>query len=84
MRGAATPEMDITDKTRVGLFAVLGALPVIIGGIFWLSMIYFKAEAAERMNEKQEQKLDSQMAILLDIRDRVIRLENYRAIHKEK
>lgn len=67
--------MTLDEKTKVGFFTVLGILPVFTGLVFWISMIYFKAEAAERMNVSQDLKLDSQMQILLDIRDRITRVE---------
>lgn len=67
--------MEINDRTRIQLFAVLAAVPVFVGFVFWISMIYFKVEAAEKMNERQEVKLDSQMNVLLDIRDKVTRVE---------
>jgi hypothetical protein len=67
--------LTLDEKTKVGFFAVVGAIPVFAGFVFWISMIYFKADAAERMNNAQDVKLDSQMQILLDIRDRITRLE---------
>lgn len=74
--------VSINEKTKIGLYAVLGTVPFIVGGIFWVSMIYFKVEAAEKINEKQDQKLDSQMMILVDIRERVIRLDERTRIKK--
>lgn len=59
---------DLDNKTKVPLFAVLGAIPVLIGGIAFCTTVYFKVEAATRNDEKQ-------MDLLLEIRDRVIRLE---------
>lgn len=74
--------MEINEKTKIGLFSVLGTLPVLVGGIIWLSVIYFKAEAAEKMNEKQDVRIENQQLILLDIRDRVIKIES--KLNKEK
>lgn len=67
--------MVIDEKTKIQLFTVLGAMPVIVGAIVWLTIIYFKAEASERANEKQDIKIEAQYNLLLDIRDRVIRIE---------
>jgi hypothetical protein len=67
--------VEINENTKIRLYAVLGAMPVLVGGIIWVTMIFFKADAAERINAKQDEKLDSQMIILLDIRDRVSRIE---------
>jgi hypothetical protein len=67
--------LEINDKTKIQLFAVFAAIPIFVGFVFWISMIYFKVEAAEKVNERQEVKLDSQMNVLLDIRDKVTRVE---------
>jgi len=67
--------VDITETTRVPLFTVIGAIPITVGFIFWLSVIYLKADAAQDYNEKQDIKIEMQNAILLDIRDRIIRIE---------
>ncbi len=66
----------IDDRTKVQLFAVLSALPVLIGFVSWLTVVYTKAEAAERANERQDTKIEAQYSLLLDIRDRVIRIES--------
>jgi hypothetical protein len=66
---------NIDDKTRVQLFAVLSVVPVIVGFVAWLTMVYVKAEAAEKINEKQDAKLEAQYMLLIDIRDRVIKIE---------
>lgn len=66
---------EINDKTKVQLYAVFGVLPVFVGLISWLTVLYLKADAAEKMNEKQDVKIESQSLLLLDIRDRVIRIE---------
>lgn len=68
-------EVVLDDKTKVQLFAVLGILPVLAGAVFWVTVIYIKAEAAERLNEKQDAKIEAQYLLLQDIRDRVIRIE---------
>lgn len=65
----------INDRTKIGLFVVLGAIPTFAGFVFWLTMIYSEARAATITNEKQDQKMDAQTIILLDIRDKVTRLE---------
>lgn len=71
--------MVIDDTTKVRLYAAIGTLPVIIGAISWLTVIYLKAEAAEKINEKQDAKIEAQFNLLLDIRDRVIRIEGNQA-----
>lgn len=78
--------VTINEKTRIGLFAVLGAIPVFVIVIFYGTMVYFKAEASEKKNLEQDVailsnrkevdlKIDSQMLVLIEIRDRLTRLE---------
>ncbi len=77
--------VDINDRTKVGLFAVLGAMPFVISGIIWASFVYFKAEAAMTKNieqdtriEKHDVRFDAQWEVLIEIRDRLTRLEESR------
>ena len=65
----------IDDKTRIPLFAVATALPVILGGVISITLMYAKVNAQEVNLQKQQEKIDQQMIVLLDIRDKVIRLE---------
>jgi hypothetical protein len=74
--------MDINGKTKIGLFTVIGSLPVLVGGIMWLTYMSSKVEAAEKSNDRQDSKIEAQQNILLDIRERVIRIEE--KITKEK
>jgi hypothetical protein len=67
--------MVISDKTKVPLFAVLAAMPVIFGFIFWLTTIYAATIEAKEANIHQDLKIDQTRDILLDIRDRLIRIE---------
>lgn len=67
--------MDITPSTKIQLTWVAASIPFLVGGIIWLSTIYSTAADAQRINEKQDLKLETQMSLLLDIRDRVIRIE---------
>lgn len=59
---------EINEKTRVQLFAVIGALPFLIGGIIWLTTIDAKASTAE-------EKIKGVLELLIDVRERVIRIE---------
>lgn len=65
----------IDEKTGVPLFAVLVALPFVIGGILWLSSIDSKASAAGDLAERSQSVIERQIAILQDIRERIIRIE---------
>lgn len=71
--------LNLNDKTTINLFAVLGVLPVFIGFVFWMSttwadVVNIKTALAEK-NKVDEQ----QMSLLLDIRERLIRLESHNA-----
>lgn len=65
---------DIDEKTKIPLFAVIGALliggPVLVGGIYWLSSIDQKASASQ-------QELNGLKPMVKDIEDRVIRIEQH-------
>ena len=65
----------IDDQTSIPLFAVLAAVPVIVGFIVWLSTIYSIASQAEEANAAQEIKIEQTRDLLLDIRERTIRIE---------
>lgn len=67
--------MHITEKTKVPLFMVLIAIPTVVYFIYWLAAISISTANATKMNEVQDQKLDSQTILIMDIRDRVIRIE---------
>ena len=67
--------LKIDDSTSVPLFAVLAVVPVAVGFIIWLSTIYSIASNAERSNISQEIKIEATRDLLIDIRDRVIRIE---------
>lgn len=76
--------MEINERTKIGLFTVLGTAPFVLGGIFWLTAIYFNVNTALADNVKQDAKIQDQMNILLDIRDRVIRIEEATKTTKEQ
>lgn len=67
--------MDISEKTKIPLFVVIGAIPILAAFTFWMSTIYIAGETANAVNLKQDEKIDNLNGILLDIRDRVIRIE---------
>lgn len=74
------PEID--DQTKIRLFTVGSIAPAIIGFTVWITMIYFKAEAAQEMNAKQEIRLDAQMHILIEIKEKLTRLEEKAGIQR--
>lgn len=76
--------MDINQKTRVPLFAVITAIPTLVGAIAWATMVYYKADAAvvainrQAVKDRDQDKvIEKQMDLLIDIRERVIRIEEH-------
>jgi hypothetical protein len=78
--------MNLSEKTTVPLFAVISAVIVgfssFTGAIVWVSGISSKADAAIQRNSEQEGRMTRiseamlrDRAIMLDTRDRTIRIE---------
>ena len=59
--------MVINDKTNVPLFSAIGAIVVLLGFSFWLTSLYSIAVEAQRVNEKQDLKLEALNDIKTDI-----------------
>jgi len=57
----------IDEKTKIPLFAALGAVVTIVGFSFWITMVYSMAVQAEKINTKQDEKLE----MLYEIREDV-------------
>lgn len=67
--------MRISEKTTIPLFAVIGSIPIVVGGIFWLTAISFKTDNAIAENVKQEAVLDEHTKSLKNIERLVIRID---------
>jgi hypothetical protein len=67
--------MEINEKTKIPLFSAVTIIPILVGAIAWATTLYVKVEAKERVDEKQDQKLEAQSQMLLDIRDDVKELK---------
>lgn len=78
--------MTISDKTKIGLFSALGAIPVIVSAVYFTASWSFKSEArvdvleakmeiSEKVNDKQDQRQEAIMNILVDIQKKVSTLE---------
>lgn len=67
--------MDISEKTKVPLFACAFVLPPLIGGIAWLTSIYSIATAAETKARENSVQIERQYDLLLEIRERLATLE---------
>lgn len=61
----------ITEKTLIPISLVMS----VIGAVMWMTVIFTKVEAAEKLNEQQDRRFDFQMSLLVEIKDRLIRLE---------
>ncbi len=67
--------MKITDKTSISLFAVLVSFPFLVNVILWSATVNERALANENKVLKIEHKQDEQTNLLMEIRDRLIRME---------
>lgn len=65
----------IDEKTKISLYAVFIAIPTVIGGILWLSAIYASVAQATSVNAAQDVKIEQSRDLLIDIRERIIRIE---------
>jgi hypothetical protein len=60
--------VDIDEKTNIPLFAVIIAVPFLVGAVLWLASVDSKAsDAKEQINGIKE--------MLIDTHDRIIRIE---------
>ena len=69
--------LNLNDKTTINLFAVLGALPIFIGFVFWMSTTYADVVNIKTAMVEKNKVDEQQMTLLLDIRERLIRLESH-------
>lgn len=76
--------MTINERTKVGLFTILGVLPFICGVIFWLATVSIKVDIQKEVDTKQDSQINSSLIMLVDIRERLIRLETQADNKKEK
>lgn len=68
---------EINEKTRINLFAVMVLIPSLLGGMFWLTSIWAGVEEARHQVAKHELELSKQGDVLLDIRDRLTKIEEH-------
>lgn len=66
---------EINDKTRVGLYAVMGILPVVTAFAFFIAGIYYKAEASEVRLDRHADAIREQRIMLINISERTARIE---------
>jgi hypothetical protein len=67
--------MTLDENTKIPLFTAIGAVLVLIGGIFWLSSLFAEVTSHTKQIERLQDDQREEMKVLLEIRERVIRLE---------
>lgn len=74
--------MTINEKTKVSLYAIACSIPFLVSTVLWFSSINQKAEAAQAVNfdqerrlEKHDRMIEDQTNLLMNIRERLIRIE---------
>lgn len=68
-------DMTIDEKTRISLYAVAACVPVLIGGIVWLTAIDAKASAASKDLDSSRKILETFESKLESIDNRLSRIE---------
>lgn len=79
--------MTLDDKTNVSFYTILSVIPFVIAGVVWVSSIASIAQESKILAAVQEKRLDGQRdaikddrLLLLDIRDRLARIEAHLGI----
>lgn len=67
--------MRIDERTHIPLFAVAALIPFVAAAVMWFAALYNTAAEATRINVQQDLRLDQQLNLLQDIRERIIRIE---------
>lgn len=67
--------MNLSEKTTIPLWAVFAMIPTFVGGIVWVTFIAHTTTASAQRIEKLEQVQDQRYELLLDIRERLVRIE---------
>ena len=75
MDPSSAATIEISENTKIGLYAVIASVPVLAAAIFFIAAIYFKAEATEARVERQSDTIKEQRTMLIEIRERTARIE---------
>jgi hypothetical protein len=65
----------IDERTKVPIVWLGIVLATFGGGVFWLSSLYSQVSLAAQINASQDIKLEKTQEYLVDIRERLIRIE---------
>ncbi len=68
--------MLIDEKTNVQLYAVAVCLPVLCGGLLWLTAIHYEASEAKTETLRLRAENIGMREMIIDIRERLIRIED--------
>lgn len=66
---------DITEKTKVSLFAAIVGCSALLGGMAWLTAIYDQVAYATKVNEKQDEQLRELSRLTVETHDVVMELK---------
>ena len=66
---------NITDKTKISLFAAVCALPFALGAAIWMTEVDARASQAAEKATQAQIELVGLKALSIDIRERQIRME---------
>ncbi len=61
--------MSDLEKAKVSLVSAIGLMAILLPALYWLIAGNIAASAAEKKNEEQDQRFDSQTVILMDIKN---------------
>lgn len=76
--------MTINEHTKIGLFSMLGVMPFICAIVFWVATLAVKVEMQKDIDLKQDTQINSSLLVLMDIREKLIRLEAQADNKKER
>ncbi len=64
-------EVTINQRTLMPISLVI----TLMSAVIWISTIYFKVDAQGAQIQKNDDRIESHMKILIEIRERLIRIE---------
>ncbi len=61
--------MSDLEKQKLSLASVFGLMAILLPALYWLIAGNIAAASAEKRNDEQDQRFDSQTVILMDIKN---------------
>lgn len=68
-------ETAITERTLIPLWAIFPVIPFAVGAMVWLTTVYIGQQNDAKRIESLEIKIETQYSLLLEVRERLIRIE---------